>query len=52
MIHQNPEIITQERACDAKRPRGGHDIGLAEDEEHDGDDRVERGGEDARARLF
>lgn len=52
VIHQNAEIIAQERARDAKRPGGGHDKGLAEDEERDGNDRVERGGEDARTRLF
>lgn len=46
MIHEDAEIITQERARDAKRPRRGHDKGLAEYKKHDGDDGIKRGGED------
>jgi hypothetical protein len=51
-IHQDPEIIAQERARDAERPRRGHDEGLSGDEERDGDERVERSREEARMRLF
>ena len=52
VIHQNAEIVSQERARDAKRPGRRHDEGLPENEKGDGDEGIERGGEDARMRLF
>jgi hypothetical protein len=52
VIHQDAEIVAQEPACDAECPRGREDEGLAEDEERDGNERVERCGEDVRMRLF
>jgi len=52
VVHQNAEIISQEPACDAKRPGRRRDEGLPESEKHDGDEGIERSGEDARMRLF
>ena len=52
MIHQDAEIVAEERARDAEGPRGAHDERLARDEEHRGHDHVERGGEQRGARLF
>ena len=51
-VHENAEIIAQERARDTERPGRGHDEGLPGGEERDGDEHVERSGEDARLRLF
>jgi len=51
-VHQDPEIVAQEPARDAERPCRGQDEGLPDDEERDGDEGVERGGEEARMRLF
>ena len=52
VIHQNAEIVAQEPASEAECPRGREDEGLAEDEERDGNERVEWGGEDVRMWLF
>ena len=52
MVHQNAEIVSQEPACDAKRPGRRRDEGLPKSEKHDGDEGIERSGEDARMRLF
>ena len=51
-VHEDAKIIAQERARDAERPGRGHDEGLPGGEKRDGDERIERGGEDARLRLF
>ena len=52
MIHEDTEIVAEERAGDTKRPGGGHDEGLAQDEKHRGYERIERGGENSGRRLF
>ena len=51
-IHKYTEIIAQEGASDAERPRRAPDERLPDDEERDGDKRIERGGQETRARLF
>ncbi len=45
MVHQDAEIIAEERARDAERPRRAHDERLARDEERHGHEHVERSGE-------
>jgi hypothetical protein len=52
VIHQNTEIVAQERARDTERPGRGHDESLPEGEERGGDERIERGREEARTGLF
>ena len=52
MIHQDAEIVPEERARNAERPRGAHDERLARDEEHRRHEHVERRGEYRRTRLF
>ena len=52
MVHQNAKIVPQERARYAERPRRAHDERLACGEEHCGQDRVERSGEQWHARLL
>jgi len=50
--HQNAEVISQEPACDAKRPGRRRDEGLPKSEKRDGDEGIERSGEGACMRLF
>jgi len=52
VIHQNAEIVSQERARDAKCPGRRHDECLPSNEKRDGDEDIERSGEDVRMRLF
>jgi hypothetical protein len=52
MVHKDTEVVAEERARDAKRPRRGQDKGLAENEEHRGYERVERSWEKGRMRLL
>ena len=51
-VLEDAEIIAHEPARDAECPARGHDEGLADGEEHDGDECVERSGEQARTWLF
>ena len=52
VIHQNAKVVSQERARHAERPGRRHDEGLPENEKREGDEGIERGGEDARLWLF
>ena len=51
-IHNDTKVIAQEPACDTERPCRRQDECLPHKEEHGGDERVERGGEKTRTRLF
>ena len=52
VIHQDAEIVSQKPARDTKRKARSHDEGLPEGEEDDGQEGIERGGEEAYMRLF
>ena len=52
VAHEDPEVVPEERACDAEGPGRRDDERLAEHEEHGGDERVEGLGEDLLARLL
>jgi hypothetical protein len=51
-VLEDAEIIAHEPARDTECPARGRDENLADGEERDGNERVERGGEQARTRLF
>jgi hypothetical protein len=52
MVHQDAEIVAEERARDAERQRRAQDERLARDEQHRGHERIERSGEQRYARLI
>ena len=52
VVHQDTEVVSQERARDAKCPRRAHDERLARDEKRRGQESVERSGEQWHAGLF
>lgn len=52
VVHEDTKVVPEERPGDPESPGGGDDERLAEDEEHGGDERVQRLGQDLRMRLL